>query len=168
MNLPKVCNLRSSRGNVVPNQYRIETDEGSYFQSYRTLIAFRPHSYKNPVLLDEPYWQGGQTRTTNKYLYQFLNLNRREIKDAIRTGQIVLGELNSVYTGGKKTELEDDSWECEISEPTCRRCGGVDWVYLGNLGTVAYFRCRRCNEEIGRCLRYTPNGADRASTEEGE
>jgi len=36
--------MKSSRGNLVPNQFIIKTGEGEYFQSYQTVIAFKPYS----------------------------------------------------------------------------------------------------------------------------
>ena len=39
----KVENMRSSSGREVANQFRIWTKEGVYFQSYRSIIAFRPY-----------------------------------------------------------------------------------------------------------------------------
>lgn len=35
----KIKNIRSSKGNIIPNQFIINTGEGTYFQSYNTVIA---------------------------------------------------------------------------------------------------------------------------------
>lgn len=37
----KVYNMVSNRGNKIPNQFLITTDEAFYFQSYETIIAKR-------------------------------------------------------------------------------------------------------------------------------
>ena len=42
----KVSNMYSTNGNLVPNQFKIYTSEGSYFQSYRTIIAFIDNNNK--------------------------------------------------------------------------------------------------------------------------
>jgi len=34
--------MRSNSGNNVPNQFVISTPKGSYFQSYQSIIAFKP------------------------------------------------------------------------------------------------------------------------------
>ena len=43
----KVFNMKSNKGRNVPNQFLITTNEGFYFQSYQTTIAFRDN--KNQV-----------------------------------------------------------------------------------------------------------------------
>ena len=41
MKAPTVLNMKSSRGNKVPNQFIIWTDEEQFFQSYQTIIGKR-------------------------------------------------------------------------------------------------------------------------------
>jgi len=41
MQAPTVTNMTSPSGNKVKNQFIIYTDDGCYFQSYNTVIAFR-------------------------------------------------------------------------------------------------------------------------------
>lgn len=64
-----VENMKSSKGNLVPNQFIITTKDSIYFQSYKTLIA-RINKKTNKVYLDTNYWD--YSRTTSKYLYQFI------------------------------------------------------------------------------------------------
>ena len=79
----KVQNLTSSKGNLVPNQFLIETKDAFYFQSYSSLIS-KIDKKRNKIYLDPIYWD--YSRTTSKYLYSFLGefyrygLNKREIK----------------------------------------------------------------------------------------
>ena len=98
----KVTNMTSSRGNTVPNQFIIqdETDQNSgncieYFQSYNIVIAkrdkFRAGIAKRQIWLDTK-WQ--YSRTTSKYLYQFLGMNRKEIEANIKNGSIIVTDLN--------------------------------------------------------------------------
>ena len=85
----KVNNMRSHNGNDVPNQFEIETDNGLYFQSYRTLIACKRGG---KVHLD-PHWDC--SRTTMKYLNQFLGTSsKKEIEAGIKSGLYIIEELN--------------------------------------------------------------------------
>tara|TARA_R100000700_G_scaffold638_1_gene1735 strand:+ start:296 stop:565 length:270 start_codon:yes stop_codon:yes gene_type:complete len=85
-----VSNMHSTNGNLVPNQFKIYTSEGSYFQSYRTVIAFIDNNGK--VFLDEDSWD--YSRTTSKYRNLFLNKNTQEIKQLINEGEYKLKNLN--------------------------------------------------------------------------
>jgi len=51
------------------NQYSITTPLGEWFQSYETTIAFKGEF---GVLIDKDWWEGDRTRTTSKYLGQWL------------------------------------------------------------------------------------------------
>ena len=85
----KVSNMVSSKGNTVPNQFIIKTDLGSYFQSYKTVIALiEPTS----IILDNNALN--YSRTTSKYLYQFLDMKKDEILLKIGEGKIILKDLN--------------------------------------------------------------------------
>ena len=87
----KVYNMKSPNGNNVPNQFEIYTDEGCYFQSYRSIIAFKPCNGK--VQLDETYWD--YSRTTSKYLNLFLRVSsKKEIEQKIKAGEYELANLN--------------------------------------------------------------------------
>lgn len=84
-----VENMESSRGNLVPNQFKIYTDDGVYFQSYRTIIAAR---IKGKTLLDTDKWD--YSRTTGKYRNQFLGENTAETRKKIKSGEYTLVNLN--------------------------------------------------------------------------
>lgn len=86
-----VSNMESSRGNDVPNQFEIRTNEGTYFQSYRSIIAFRSNS-DGKTYLDEGTWD--YSVTTGKYRNQFLGENKKETEAKIKSGQYVLTNLN--------------------------------------------------------------------------
>ncbi len=90
MQTPTITNMTSSRGNKVPNQFIIWTDEGCYFQSYQTVIAFRDN--EGNVTLDENRWD--YSVTTGKYRNKFLGLNKRETEQDIKYGHIKLTNLN--------------------------------------------------------------------------
>ena len=83
--------LSKKTGNPVPNQFNIYTKKGVYFQSYETLIAFKPNEGK--LKLDVNYWD--YSRTTSKYLYSFIRYqNKKDILKAIEDKQIILTNLN--------------------------------------------------------------------------
>ena len=86
----RVENMRSPKGNQVPNQFIIWADEGKYFQSYRTIIAFIDNN--NNVFLDEDSWD--YSRTTGKYRNIFLKENTEQTKYSIEIGEYELTELN--------------------------------------------------------------------------
>tara|TARA_R100000781_G_C4075604_1_gene125971 strand:- start:488 stop:784 length:297 start_codon:yes stop_codon:yes gene_type:complete len=94
----KVKNLTSERsGREVSNQFDIniktEKEELRIFQSYETLIAkivitrsvFETHL--DTYALD-------YSRTTSKYLYKWLGLDRKQILERIESKQIILTDLN--------------------------------------------------------------------------
>ena len=86
----KVRNMTSTKGNYVPNQFIINNNnEEVIFQSYETTIA----RIKNGnVTLDEKALD--YSRTTSKYLYLFLNRDRKEIKKRIENGTYRIEDLN--------------------------------------------------------------------------
>ena len=87
----KVHQLTSPQsGAPVANQFEIETPKGLYFQSYKSIIAFKDNNGK--IKLDEYYWD--YSRTTSRYLNRFLNMTGREIKLLIKEGIIKLTNLN--------------------------------------------------------------------------
>ena len=90
MKAPTVLNMKSSKGNKVPNQFIIWTDEEQFFQSYQTIIGRRDN--KGNVSLDKNRWD--YSVTTSKYRNQWLGMNTKEIKKAIDDGTIQLVNLN--------------------------------------------------------------------------
>jgi hypothetical protein len=82
----------------VPNQFVIYTNEGTYFQSYESIIAFIPKKYTvvgsndMDIQLDETYWD--YSRTTGKYRNKFLNETKKETEKKIKSGEYVLTDLN--------------------------------------------------------------------------
>ena len=88
----KVENLISNSNKAIPNQFRIITPEGVYFQSYSTTIAFVPRSGASTIL-DKQNWNDSTT-TTAKYLNLFLRSNRKLIEQNIKSGSYILADLN--------------------------------------------------------------------------
>lgn len=89
--VPRVRQMESPRsGRPVANQFIIETDQATFFQSYSTVIAMRNNGQ---VYLDENWdW----SVTTLKYLKEFLpdNFSKSEIYTAIEEGYYKVVDLN--------------------------------------------------------------------------
>jgi len=84
-----VENMTSSNGNKVPNQFIIRVNsEGTFFQSYNTIIAAKT---PEGVLLDLDW---DYSVTTGKYRNQFLGEKRPATEAKIKTGQYKLIDLN--------------------------------------------------------------------------
>ncbi len=86
----KVENLKNRNGNLVPNQFRVITDKGCYFQSYQSIIVFIPT--KGKIQIDENLWN--YSRTTSRYRNFFLNETTAETKKKIKAGEYELVNLN--------------------------------------------------------------------------
>jgi hypothetical protein len=86
----KVRQMTSSRSDrPVANQFIIYTDEGTYFQSYDSVIAFRDNNRK--IILDSYYWD--YSRTTSKYRNQFLGEGIADTRAKIESGEYKLADL---------------------------------------------------------------------------
>ena len=95
----KVCNMLSSKGNKVPNQFIINHKGKEYFQSYSSIIAkkvtqwfFNYEKKETKIFLDEKFWD--YSTTTGKYRNQFLNEGIAETRKKIKSGIYVLTNLN--------------------------------------------------------------------------
>ena len=69
---------------IANNQFELYTDEGVYFQSYDSVVAFKPKSSEEKIRVGVDW---DYSRTTMKYVGQFLGQNtaktRKDIKDEI-------------------------------------------------------------------------------------
>lgn len=87
----RVTNMQSRNGNPVPNQFIIHEPDGSVvFQSYDTVIAvvgFHGRTTLDAGCLD-------YSRTTSRYLAEFLGETTKEIKRKILEGKYTLEDLN--------------------------------------------------------------------------
>jgi len=91
----RVENMTSTKGNKIANQFRIFSDDGVYFQSYDTVIAFKPHSYPLGILkiqLDLNAWD--YSVTTGKYRNIFLDEKKKDTERKIASGEYILTDLN--------------------------------------------------------------------------
>jgi len=90
----EIKNMKSHNGNFVPNQFIIKIKDDIFFQSYSTVIAQKKLCLNNgqyQIFLDNKAFK--HSMTTNKYLYKFLNMNRKEIEQEIKGKEIKLKKL---------------------------------------------------------------------------
>ena len=89
----RVGNMKTSSGKAAPNQFII-TDQagGRTFQSYNTVIAYKPPNGGGRVLLDREKWDC--STTTGRYRNQFLGETKAETARKIEAGEYVLADLN--------------------------------------------------------------------------
>ena len=90
MNTIKVENMfNPDTGRDIPNQFRIYTNRGVIFQSYKTIIA---EKIDGKVYLDKNAWN--YSRTTSKWRNIFLNTDTPTTKARIKSGEYILVDLN--------------------------------------------------------------------------
>ena len=69
---------------IANNQFKVYTDEGVYFQSYDSVVAFKPNISEEKIRVGVDW---DYSRTTMKYVGQFLGQNtaktRKDIKDEV-------------------------------------------------------------------------------------
>ena len=87
----KVLNMISNNGNRIPNQFVISTPEGSYFQSYNSVIAFINNEGR--VFLDRNKWD--YSTTTGKYRNIFLGENKKLTEKKI-TNRVYIEEATDI------------------------------------------------------------------------
>lgn len=88
MNKVKVSQFEGRNG-AVKNQFLIETETATVFQSYNSVIAKKENG---KIFLDEKYWD--YSTTTGKYRNQFLGEGKKETQRKIDSGEYVLTNLN--------------------------------------------------------------------------
>ena len=88
----KVRNMVSDRGNDIANQFIIEGDDWTVFQSYRSVIAKKMYDGSNKIFIDENYWD--YSSTTGRYRNKFLGETKKETQAKIDSGEYILTNLN--------------------------------------------------------------------------
>ena len=94
----KVSNIVNNRGNIVANQFIIEDDKATYFQSYKSIIvkiervSVGDNTMLTRTILDPVYWN--YSRTTSKHRSTFLNESTKETQRKIKEGVYILANLN--------------------------------------------------------------------------
>lgn len=87
----KVYNMTSNNtGREIANQFIIEDGAKTYFQSYQTIIAMKEAGKTVIDTNAENY-----SRTTSKYLYQFLDTDKKSLLQAVKEGRIIRADLNA-------------------------------------------------------------------------
>jgi hypothetical protein len=78
---------------IAENQCQIYTEDGVYFQSYNSTIAFRPYDRYKKTVLDSAKWD--YSKTTGKYRNHFLGDGSKAITEKkIKEGIYELADLN--------------------------------------------------------------------------
>jgi len=94
----KVSNIINNRGNIVANQFIIEDDKATFFQSYKSIIVkierinVGDNTMLTRTILDPVYWN--YSRTTSKHRSTFLNESTKETQRKIKEGVYILQDLN--------------------------------------------------------------------------
>ena len=86
----KVRNMKSSKGNSIPNQFILDGDNFIAFQSYNTIIVKQQNG---KIYLDKDRWN--YSVTTGKYRNLFLGENRKQTERKIKSGEYILTNLNT-------------------------------------------------------------------------
>ena len=79
--------MASPSGGDVPNQFIITTPEGTYFQSYKSIIAFKDKDGNITLGRD---W--GYSVTTGKYRNIFLGEDKKTTEKKIKEGVYTVNE----------------------------------------------------------------------------
>lgn len=93
-----VQSLINGRGNAVANQFIIKTENGTFFQSYHSVVA---KITKDGKLILSKHWD--YSNTTMRNLYAFLRdygfyeyTSSKEMRKAIDNGEVTLCETDSL------------------------------------------------------------------------
>lgn len=86
----KVKNMISDKtGRAISNQFIIEDNSKTYFQSYNTVIAMKEGK---KIIIDDN--AENYSRTTSKYLYKFLGMDKKHLLEGVKAGRIIRENLN--------------------------------------------------------------------------
>ena len=86
----KTYHLKTNQGNNAVNQVVIVNDQESTFQSYQTTMAH--FDCEGNITLDKSY---PYSRTTSRYLNQFLNVTSKERDKHVKSGFYKIADLNT-------------------------------------------------------------------------
>jgi len=89
----RIKQMENKKGQPIANQFLIFRDNGVFFQSYNSLIAYIGNN--GEIYLDNDNWD--YSKTTAKYRNRFLNMTTREIKKLIKEGKIILTDLENLF-----------------------------------------------------------------------
>jgi len=85
----RVTNMRSPKGNTVPNQFIVYNNGNEYFQSYNSVIVKKE---SDKIYLDKRTWN--YSVTTSRYRNIFLDESTKETQKKIDSGEYILTDLN--------------------------------------------------------------------------
>jgi len=108
-----VNNFKNDNNKPIANQFIISFHDWEIFQSYSSIIAVTKQS-SSYILLDEKFHN--YSITTSKYLYVFLNMNRKEIDLKYKQGYIKYCDLNQYGTYGTADSMLIDFINDQIQQ----------------------------------------------------
>ena len=108
-----VNNFKNDKGKPIANQFIINFHDWEIFQSYSSIIAVTKQS-SSYILLDEKFHN--YSVTTSRYLYLFLNMNRKEINFKYKQGYIRYCDLNQYGTYGTADNMLVDFINEQVQE----------------------------------------------------
>jgi len=88
---------------IANNQLYIYSNDGVYFQSYDSVVGYIPNDSEQKVRVGSDW---DYSRTTMKYVGQFLGQNTAKTRKDIKNGDIILDD--SLYVGAKKSRIKSD------------------------------------------------------------
>ena len=113
--MKNVTNIINANGNKVPNQFKIRTDKGVYFQSYNSIICFIPNGWEKPILGGD--WD--YSRTTLRHLKTFLCEEMRGLStcDVSFTRYTSKKDIQRVLKGGGFRYIENFDLSTDTNPP---------------------------------------------------
>jgi hypothetical protein len=89
MNINRVENMTTAKGNKAANQVTVWDGVREWFRSYDTYIALKENG---SIFLDKKYWD--YSSTTGKYRNIFLGEGMADTRKRIKSGEYKLIDLN--------------------------------------------------------------------------
>lgn len=90
----QITQMINSNGNPAANQFIINADDGQYFQSYDTLIAFKPRNGDTPTVTGS--WDHSQTTLKHLKLFLGTSLNEGQIRDRLKSGALIYTDVITI------------------------------------------------------------------------
>ena len=129
----KIMNMQTDRDNYAPNQFIIYTNEGKWFQSYTSMIAFVPKN-NSVIHIGGDY---DYSRTTMKYLCKFLRVDSiTDVRDRLADGRAIQADLDNIF-GKNKQVVNIPISECDLESFSDVVFKGhkFDWNFPDQYGT---------------------------------
>jgi len=84
----QITQMINSNGNPAANQFVIDAEHGQYFQSYNTVIAYKPSNGDTVTVSSK--WDFSATTLKHLKLFLGTSLSKKQLQDRIDNGSIIL------------------------------------------------------------------------------